>query len=190
VFDLNYHPFSSFTITGGDIDLQTPPNTSYPHSHLALANPKSKTQSKELELFYRLLRSQKSMAPAPTPEEVDPEFSVTTVDTGDKMEDIELEHQDTTAALSVEDTKGELPSSSASAGDDKTEVSLFGDSHVEEKKGLFGRLVDFYFKNEFLIMILLAIALAKAYPPLGADYLKPKITATWVAVVIIFGTLV
>jgi hypothetical protein len=92
------------------------------------------------------------MTPVPTPKEVDYESSVTLVDTGDKMDDIEVEHQ--------------------------------------EKKGLFSRLVDFYFKNEFLIMILLAVALAKAYPPLGADYLKPKITATWVAVVIIFGTLV
>jgi hypothetical protein len=129
------------------------------------------------------------MTPVPTPEEVSPESSVTPVDTEDKMEEIDVEHQDTTPALSAEEPEGRLPSSSTSAKDEKAEVSLDGDSHKEEKKGFFGRFVDFYFKNEFLIMILLAIALAKAYPPLGADYLKPEITATWIAVVIIFGTL-
>jgi hypothetical protein len=131
------------------------------------------------------------MTPVPTHDDVNPESSVTPVDMGDKMEEIDVEHRDsTTTALSAEGAEGALPSSSTSVEDDKTEVSSSGDSHKEEKKGFFGRLVDFYFKNEFLIMILLAIALAKAYPPLGADYLKPEITATWVAVVIIFGTLV
>jgi hypothetical protein len=41
------------------------------------------------------------------------------------------------------------------------------------------RLIDFYFKYEFLIHIVVVIALARAYPPLGADYLYPEITATW-----------
>merc|ERR1711966_533961 len=44
----------------------------------------------------------------------------------------------------------------------------------------------FYWKNEFLVLILLAILLALAYPPLGAIYLAPEITATWIAVVFIF----
>ena len=50
-------------------------------------------------------------------------------------------------------------------------------------------LVDiarFYWENEFLILVILAICLAYAYPPLGATYLAPKITATWIAVVFIF----
>jgi sodium/bile acid cotransporter 7 len=47
-------------------------------------------------------------------------------------------------------------------------------------------LCAFYWKNEFLILIVLAILLARAYPPLGAIYLAPKITATWVAVIFIF----
>ena len=41
-------------------------------------------------------------------------------------------------------------------------------------------------ENDFLILILVSIALAKAYPPLGATYLQPHITATWIAVIIIF----
>ena len=131
------------------------------------------------------------MTPVPTPEEVDPESSVTPADMGETTEEVDVEHRDsTTTALSAEEAEGALPSSSPCVKDNKTEVSSSGDSHNEEKKGFLGRLVDFYFKNEFLIMILLAIALAKAYPPLGADYLKPEITATWVSVVIIFGTLV
>ena len=131
------------------------------------------------------------MTPVLTFEEVNPESSVTPVGTGEKIEEADVEHRDSTAiVLSAEVAEGALPSSSISVEDEKTEVSSCGDSHKEEKKGFLRRLVDFYFKNEFLIMILLAIALAKAYPPLGADYLKPEITATWAAVVIIFGMLV
>jgi sodium/bile acid cotransporter 7 len=44
----------------------------------------------------------------------------------------------------------------------------------------------FYWTNEFLILIVVAILLARAYPPLGADYLQPDITATWLAVCFIF----
>jgi hypothetical protein len=130
------------------------------------------------------------MTSVPTPEEVNPESSETPVEMGDKMEEIDVEDQGTTTALSAVGAEDELPFSSTSVEEDKTELSSSGDSHKEEKEGFFYRLVAFYFKNEFLIMILLAIALAKAYPPLGADYLKPEITATWVSVVIIFGKLV
>ena len=48
------------------------------------------------------------------------------------------------------------------------------------------RISSFYFGNEFLILIVAAILLARAYPPLGAEYLAPEITATWLAVCIIF----
>jgi sodium/bile acid cotransporter 7 len=48
------------------------------------------------------------------------------------------------------------------------------------------KVMAFYRTNEFLILIVLAILLARAYPPLGADYLQPDITATWLAVCFIF----
>lgn len=51
------------------------------------------------------------------------------------------------------------------------------------------RLIDFYWANEFLILIVVVILLARAYPPLGAEYLYPQITATWIAVVFIFSKL-
>mmetsp|Transcript_11381 Transcript_11381/g.17090 ORF Transcript_11381/g.17090 Transcript_11381/m.17090 type:complete len:389 (-) Transcript_11381:51-1217(-) len=40
--------------------------------------------------------------------------------------------------------------------------------------------------HSFLVMVVFAIIIAWAYPPLGADYLQPQVTATWVAVMIIF----
>jgi sodium/bile acid cotransporter 7 len=45
---------------------------------------------------------------------------------------------------------------------------------------------SFIVSNDFPLLIIAAILLAKAYPPLGAEYLYPKITATWIAVGIIF----
>lgn len=48
------------------------------------------------------------------------------------------------------------------------------------------KAIAFYWENEFLILIILAIVLARAYPPLGAEYLHPEITATWIAVGFIF----
>jgi len=60
---------------------------------------------------------------------------------------------------------------------------------VEEKSSLKKGCecaTKFYWTNEFLILILLVILLGWAYPPLGAVYLAPKITATWVAVIFIF----
>jgi sodium/bile acid cotransporter 7 len=48
------------------------------------------------------------------------------------------------------------------------------------------KLAAFYFTYEFLVLVVLVILLARAYPPLGATYLAPQITATWIAVVFIF----
>lgn len=49
------------------------------------------------------------------------------------------------------------------------------------------RLVDFYWENEFVILVVLVILLARAYPPLGAEYLAEEITASWIAVIFIFS---
>ena len=52
---------------------------------------------------------------------------------------------------------------------------------------IFGRkLLAFYLMYDFPVHILIGICLARAYPPLGAEYLKPKITASWIATGIIF----
>ena len=48
------------------------------------------------------------------------------------------------------------------------------------------RLATLLKKNSFVLLILLAILLAYAYPPLGAVYLAPEITAGWICVILIF----
>lgn len=73
--------------------------------------------------------------------------------------------------------------------EEPTKEATADDSAEEEKSGLsktFACLAKFYWTNEFLILILVAILIAFAYPPLGAIYLAPKVTATWIAVMFIF----
>jgi len=53
-------------------------------------------------------------------------------------------------------------------------------------KCLRTKISIFYNSNSFLILIIFAILLAFAYPELGYLYLFPKITATWITVIIIF----
>ena len=52
---------------------------------------------------------------------------------------------------------------------------------------LWDRTVLFYWDNEFVILVVVAILLARAYPPLGAVYLAPQITSDWIAVIFIFS---
>lgn len=64
-----------------------------------------------------------------------------------------------------------------------------GTSPVKAKpchKRAWKRWRKIYAGNSFLILVVCAILLALAYPPLGAIYLAPQITATWIAVVFIF----
>lgn len=46
---------------------------------------------------------------------------------------------------------------------------------------------DLYATNHFLIKAVLAIVVAKVYPPLGGQLLQPQITGQWMAVMFIFG---
>jgi sodium/bile acid cotransporter 7 len=89
----------------------------------------------------------------------------------------------------------ETPAAYGGANEDKPPTTPDAtDSKEEEDKeepeeadvGFGRRVIDFYWTNEFLILIVVAILLARAYPPLGADYLQPDITATWLAVCFIF----
>jgi sodium/bile acid cotransporter 7 len=80
--------------------------------------------------------------------------------------------------MSVEGNEKEIPEVSLSSDADEPPESL--------QSKLWKQVVAFYFANEFMILAILAIIIAKAYPPLGANYLKPKITASWIAVIFIF----
>lgn len=70
--------------------------------------------------------------------------------------------------------------------DETTTKQREADHNGEEKQTFLQRLYSFYNTNSFLIQIAIAILLARAYPPLGAEYLYPKITATWIVVIFIF----
>ena len=44
----------------------------------------------------------------------------------------------------------------------------------------------FYETNSFTVLVVASLLLALAYPPLGAIYLQPDITASWIALIFIF----
>ena len=99
----------------------------------------------------------------------------------------------------MDDPNFEAESDQAETTDENIEVHL-NDTSIGDKEGgeeekepelskcqkIWKWLVNFYWDNEFLILVIIAILLARAYPPLGAIYLAPQITATWVAVCFIF----
>lgn len=60
------------------------------------------------------------------------------------------------------------------------------DVDEKEKPSCQQRWVDFFWEQELLILMALGILLARAYPKLGAVYVQPDITATWIGVVFIF----
>jgi hypothetical protein len=47
-------------------------------------------------------------------------------------------------------------------------------------------LAKIYRDYDFLVLLLASVPLAKAFPELGAVYLQPQISASWIAVMYIF----
>ncbi|KAL3758349.1 hypothetical protein ACHAWU_005019 [Discostella pseudostelligera] len=60
------------------------------------------------------------------------------------------------------------------------------ESTQSRSKRIVNKAGHMYHQNSFLILVTCAILLAYAYPPLGANYVAPHITATWIAVIFIF----
>jgi sodium/bile acid cotransporter 7 len=82
-----------------------------------------------------------------------------------------------------------MPSSQKQKDEESIEVDVLVDKQEPSScRKACEWCVDFYFTNEFLFLVVVVILLAKAYPPLGAEYLRPEITATWIAVIFIFCT--
>jgi hypothetical protein len=96
-----------------------------------------------------------------------------------------------------------VPIDASTDDDDAVEVNIkdadtlsVGREDVDEKekpapdvgccRRSFTRVMKFYWTYEVLVLILIAICIARAYPPLGAVYLQPDITATWLAICFIF----
>ena len=57
-----------------------------------------------------------------------------------------------------------------------------GTNEASKTKTLYQRGVALYHKNQISILLCLAVLLAFAYPPLGADYLQPQIITRWIVV--------
>jgi hypothetical protein len=54
------------------------------------------------------------------------------------------------------------------------------DDDSSSKTSLNHRICRWCYQNEMTVLIVVAIALARVYPPLGAKYLYPHITTTWI----------
>jgi len=98
----------------------------------------------------------------------------------------EILHHSPTSGVSdsvIEDQDGNSEPTVDGKEPESKETETDGDGRILRiLRGCFA----FYKSNDFPINLMLAIALARAYPPLGAEYLKPDITSTWLAVAIIF----
>jgi hypothetical protein len=91
----------------------------------------------------------------------------------------EIESEPSPSSMKQDET-----TNAAETTEDATQAEAEGEKAAPT---FLSRCIDFYWDNEFLILIVLVILLARAYPPLGADYLQPQITSTWIAVIFIFG---
>lgn len=85
--------------------------------------------------------------------------------------------------------KSESIETTSTSDEETGKVSDDGSSH----KGcsFFSKLWNLwcliYDEYSFLVLICLSVLVAFAYPPLGAIYVRPQISASWCAVIFIFG---
>lgn len=114
------------------------------------------------------------------------DIELSSVPSGADADDIksleEEEAKPSSTGLSQDDEGAKLNPIESSTG----ETSKQPEPESESTGGVLKCLCTFYGNNSFLILVLTVILLAYAYPPLGATYLAPQITATWIAVMIIF----
>jgi solute carrier family 10 (sodium/bile acid cotransporter), member 7 len=61
-----------------------------------------------------------------------------------------------------------------------------GSNHTTGSKTIWQKLQSIYTENEFVLLIALAIFLAKCNPSIGIKYMYPQITAKYIAVIFIF----
>ena len=93
--------------------------------------------------------------------------------------------QELSSGCSSEDTYEENPPANAKASGTTT-ISTSQAPAPSLSQRIRKYLAAFLKKNSFVLLILLVILLAYAYPPLGAVYLAPAITAGWICVILIF----
>ena len=89
--------------------------------------------------------------------------------------------------MTNEEEEKNKSSTDVEVGDDSNESSVQEEEPTPSLgKKIWNLLCKIYNNNDFIIQVIIVILLAYAYPPLGADYLQPKITSTWIAVMFIF----
>jgi len=92
-----------------------------------------------------------------------------------------------TTSNSANEAKDETKEEEKDDSKDETKDETLQEIRQKDKvKNCFHILMNIYFTYEFLILVMIVILLARAYPPLGAIYLAPRITASWIAVIFIF----
>jgi len=92
----------------------------------------------------------------------------------------------TTAASNSNNNNNTSTNENESVPDVLAEISLRSWNDATYSSTTTRNLHDFYSANSFLLKAIMAVLAAKLYPPLGATYLHPEITSTWIAVVFIF----
>ncbi len=102
--------------------------------------------------------------------------------TGDGYDDVN-DYQAPSPSLSPSPS---TKSSSPPTDDDDTDVAPSSPSSSSRRTRFVDKICSIYDKNSFLILVILAILLSYAYPPLGATYLFPDVTSDWLAVILIF----
>ena len=93
-------------------------------------------------------------------------------------------------ALTVHPVRRDEPADGEEGSNDAALPTSTQQEHVPLYRRAWRKWCAVYATNSFLILVICAILLAFAYPPLGAVYLAPQITATWIAVMFIFSTFV
>ena len=92
-------------------------------------------------------------------------------------------------------TKIDSPDTAASTSDEDDGIPRLLEAKLSEEEEyeevtLYNRaaqgLTEFYHKYEFPLLILCSIVLAHIYPRLGAKFFQPEITASWIAVMLVF----
>ena len=99
-----------------------------------------------------------------------PRLSVHTIDTLEQITHQQKEPNNNDQTVESDNTSND--------NNNEPQVALY--------KRFYTKWCTIYNKHSFLILVICAILLAYAYPPIGAIYLAPQITATWIAVMFIF----
>jgi hypothetical protein len=101
----------------------------------------------------------------------------------------EIDQTEQQTTMILRESKAISPTEKDDVNIDETTTKITATSEDPPSKcrRVWDRAVTFYWDNEFVCLVVLVILLARAYPPLGATYLAPNITSTWIAVIFIFS---